>query len=483
MRRLITRTSAAVTAGITLSALAVTGVTAAGAATQAPRQRPAAAHPLAVSGAQLWVKRYSGPGNAADNARSVAVSPVGGTVYVTGISHGATSVYDYATIAYNAASGARLWVKRYNGPANSDDEGLSVAVSPDGSKVYVTGTSIGATSAYDYATIAYSAATGARLWVKRYNGPGNGLDNAESVAVSPAGGTVYVTGSSEGTSVTYDYATVAYDAFTGAQLWVKRYNGPGNAADVARSVAVSPSGSKVYVTGTSIGTTSEQDYATIAYSAATGARLWVKRYNGPSNGGDVATSLAAPGNGKVYVTGSSGGGSLSDYATVAYDAFTGTRLWVRRYNGPGNGNDEAFSLAARSGRVFVTGGSAGAGTRRDYATIAYSAATGARLWVKRYNGPGPGSGNGSDEATSLAAPGNGKVYVTGSSGGGTRQDYATVAYDAFTGAQLWVRRYNGPGNGNDEAFSLAARSGRVFVTGRSEGTRVTYDYATVAYNG
>jgi hypothetical protein len=368
MRRLVTGVPAAVTAGVTLSAMAVTGVTAAGAAIYAARQRPAAAHSLAVSGVQLWVKRYNGPGNSADDAYSVAVSPDGAKVFVTGISYGTTSASDYATIAYDAATGARLWVKRYNGPAKSSDQGRSLAVSPDGGKVFVTGTSIGAAS--------------------------------------------------------------------------------------------------------------ETDYATIAYSAATGARLWVKRYNGPANDGDEAASIAAAGNGNVYVTGASWGGrTLSDYATVAYSS-TGTRLWVKRYNDPRNANDYARSVAvSRAGKVFVAGGSAGAGTNRDYATVAYSAA-GTRLWVKRYNGPG----NGTDDASSLAAPGNGVVYVTGSSGG-TRQDYATIAYDAFTGGQLWVRRYNGPGNGNDEASSLAARSGRVFVTGRSEGISGTYDYVTIAYNG
>jgi hypothetical protein len=74
-------------------------------------------------------------------------------VYITGPSYGGATDYDYATVAYNAATGARLWVNRYNGPANDEDDAYSVAVSPRGDKVFVTGTSreVG----LDYTTIAY----------------------------------------------------------------------------------------------------------------------------------------------------------------------------------------------------------------------------------------------------------------------------------------------------------------------------------------
>src|SRR6266704_3256231 len=142
------------------------------------------------------------------------------------------------------------WVSRCNGPSNRFDAASAVAVSPSGTTVSVTGTSFGRGGASgDYATVAYSAATGRRLWVGRYNGPGNGFDGASALAVSPAGSRVFVTGHSYGRVTGFDYATVAYSAATGRQLWVSRYNGAGNGFDAAASVAVSPAGTAVFVTG------------------------------------------------------------------------------------------------------------------------------------------------------------------------------------------------------------------------------------------
>ncbi|MBI4729360.1 MAG: hypothetical protein HY775_07630 [Acidobacteria bacterium] len=103
-----------------------------------------------------------------------------------------------------------------------------------------------------------------QLWEARYNGPPNYYDEAYSLAVSPDGARVYVTGESYGSGGNYDYATLAYDSSSGAQLWEARYNGPGNSFDVARSLAVSPDGARVYVTGESYGSGGNYDYETTA---------------------------------------------------------------------------------------------------------------------------------------------------------------------------------------------------------------------------
>jgi len=419
-------------------------------------------------GIPLWTNRYNGPGNGPDQVSAVAVDG-SGNVFVTGSSTGSGGNSDYATVAYSG-TGVALWTNRYNGPGNGDDVANAVAVDGSGN-VFVTGYSTGSGSSLDYATVAYSGA-GVPLWTNRYNGPGNGSDQAYAVAVDGSGN-VFVIGSS-GRGSSLDYATVAYSR-VGVPLWTNRYHGPSNGNDYARAVAVDGSGN-VFVIGDSPG--SGSDYATVAYSGA-GVPLWTNRYNGPANANDYARAVAVDGSGNVFVTGySAGSGSGWDYATVAYSG-AGVPLWTNRYNDPGNGADQTYAVAVDGGgNVFVTGSSTGSGGNSDYATVAYSG-SGVPLWTNRYNGPA----NANDYARAVAVGGGGNVFVTGSStGSGGNSDYATVGYSG-TGLPLWTNRYNGPGNSDDQARAVAVDgSGNVFVTGDSTGSGSGWDYATICYS-
>jgi outer membrane protein assembly factor BamB len=334
----------------------------------------------------------------------------------------------------------------------------------------------GATSAYY--TAKYAATNGALLWEKFYDGPAGSYNYLMAAAVDSSGN-VAVTGGSI-SEANGDYYTAKYAAANGALLWEKRYDGPGNSDDQANALAVDASGN-VVVTGYSVNTNGNTDYYTAKYAAADGALLWEKRYGGVVDGYDQANAMVLDASGNVVVTGASQNDSdNSDYYTAKYAAANGALLWEHRYNGPAEAYDFADAIAVdASGNVVVTGQS-GNGTDTDFYTAKYAAANGALLWEKRYDGPG----NGDDNATAVAVDGSGNVVVTGYSvGSGGTNDYYTAKYAAANGALLWEKRYHGPANGDDYASSLAlGPNGIVAITGSSVGDSGTSDdFATVVY--
>ncbi|HOV23009.1 MAG TPA: SBBP repeat-containing protein, partial [Candidatus Marinimicrobia bacterium] len=159
---------------------------------------------------------------------------------------------------------------------------------------------------------------GQEQWVARYNGPGNGNDYANAIAVDGSGN-IYVTGESYDSGTSSDYATVKYNS-SGEEQWVARYNGPENSVDRAHAIAID--GSDVYVSGVSAGLGTSYDYATVKYNSA-GEEQWVARYNGPGNSYDYVTAIAVDGSGNVYVTGYSEGNKWSVYTTIKYSGETG----------------------------------------------------------------------------------------------------------------------------------------------------------------
>ncbi|MBA7650108.1 hypothetical protein ES703_57909 [subsurface metagenome] len=232
----------------------------------------------------------------------------------------------------------------------------------------MTGYSKGSGTDNDCATIKYNS-SGVQQWVTRYNGPSNGNDGANSLALDDEGN-VYVTGWSDwGSGVRLNYATIKYNS-SGVQQWVAHYNGPGSYYDVAYSIAVDNSGN-VCVTGYAHDRGSNRNYATIKYNSS-GIQQWVKLYNGTGNGTDTGEDIGVDASGNFYVTGSSqGSGTDMDYATIKYDP-SGVQQWVMRYNGPGNRGDYSNDLAVDcSGNVYVTGGSYN-NANLDVTTIKYS---------------------------------------------------------------------------------------------------------------
>ena len=389
----------------------------------------------------------------------------GTKVFVTGIGNSGGRPDVGTTIAYDATTGAELWLATYQGPGAGDGSDFyAVAGSPDSTKVYVTGYANGTCT-----TIAYDAAAGTQLWLSQPIG-----STCRSIAVSRDGAHVYVTGDDSNR-----WHTQALDTATGAELWSVQHVGGYAFTSIANGLALSRDGTRVFVTGYEY-TGETYDGMTVAYSTADGTPLWTSSYD---NGGDDYNNAVAvsPDGTRVMVTGSTASAPYqpSDYNTIAYDAATGGLVWDQHYDASGGydtGRTIGVSVDGRS--VFVSGDSEGTDSDSDYATVAYELATGMQRWVSRYNGPG----NGEDVANAMAVgPRGNLVYVTGNSTGTNGKfDFATLALNSNTGRQVWALRYEGPAGGWDLANAIAVSpSGQsVFATGSSEGVGTLGDFAT-----
>jgi hypothetical protein len=405
-----------------------------------------------------WVVRYNGPKNYLDGALDLAIGP-SGNIYVTGSSYGNETRADYDTIAYDPG-GNLLWSARYHGTGEWGDGAFAITTDSF-ENVYVTGTSHSSLTGYDIITIAYDSC-GNELWVARYNGPANYHDRA-FVITTDSFGNIYVAGESAGIR-TSNYVTIKYDSL-GNEVWVARHIGPETSTSHrAWAIAVDPS-QNVYVSGE--GWYGTWGGAVVKYDPL-GNEVWVKKYDvGGIYGGQ---GLAADSSENVYVSAGS--------STIKYDS-DGNVIWSTEYTGPGDGWLIGTSLALdREKNVYVSGYGKGLGAHHDYVTVKYDQ-NGNELWWTSYNGPG----NGKDWAIDMALDKFGNVYVAGESAGVNKfDDYTTVAYDT-NGNELWVARYNGPGDRHDwiEAIAIDAK-GNIYVTGESYENPYKSGYVTIKYS-
>jgi uncharacterized delta-60 repeat protein len=398
-----------------------------------------------------WLATYGAELDPYDAANAIAIDDAG-NLFVTGyVVTDNNGNADYATVKYDTW-GNQLWAARYNGPANANDAAVAVATDKSGN-AYVTGYSQGVGTGDDYATLKYDP-QGNQLWVARYNGPGNtgGRPAYHAIKVDDTAN-AYVTGTA---------GTVKYDR-DGNQLWV-RTNVPGEA------LAVDASGN-VYVTGTFYPSTTNSDISTVKYDAD-GNQLWIAYYDGPAHSYDTpgrARALPLDPFGNVYVTGTSSVNYTNeDFVTMKYDV-NGKQLWAARYDGPTHGWDEARAICVDTNlNVYVTGVLDEAGdVAGDLATIKY-APDGQQLWVARYDGPA----HEADGPWAMMLDGKGNIFVAGyvtvfDDPIGTSYDFITLEYDS-AGHQLAADRLGDP---NDAvAYDMALdRDGNLYVAGYSFG--------------
>lgn len=432
-----------------------------------------------VTGTASWTNTYNGNGGF-DDAGNAIVADASGNIFVAGYEEDAQQQRNALLIKYSNA-GSQLFANSFNGIGDNSDNIRDLKTDASGN-IYITGYAVRRGQNRDL-YILKLAPSGDTTWTRYVNGSSpDSEDEGQSVSID-GGNNIIVAGFTKNSGTSGDYSTVKYTP-DGDSLWMRYYDSPTHENDKVYDMQQSISGN-IYLTGrtdSDPAITSNDDATTVKYDAL-GNLAWTNSFDGAAHGPDRGKFIRIAASGNVYVAGRTFNGNNDDLLLIKYND-AGIQQWVKTYDG-GFGNEDVNGIAMdESEDIYLTGISAGATDSSDLITAKY-APNGDQLWLKRYNG----SGNGGDFGQALSLDPSGNVVVTGYSDGdvsvAVNFDIVTIKYDA-TGNELWKTIRNGSTNLDDIADALTTdQFGNVFVAGHSNNgtsTDINYDFMIIRYS-
>ena len=290
------------------------------------------------------------------------------------------------TFAAGFASAERNYVAwstanaEYTGNSNITYQPIDTAVSAQGHTI-VTGYQDNLQKDV-WVTECYDALTGGVRWTAT-NSSATGEARPAAVAMDSLGN-AYVGGFVDVTGEGANFCLIKYGP--GGQIWKRTYNNTAKAGEDKIVAVITDEDNDVYVTGHSMGTSSE-DYYTIKYDPS-GNVVWEKRYatsyqDRPSA---MASMFSMEFNG-LAVTGKSQVSNTACFTTLVYDLANGNVKQTLHYDT--SEYDEATSVAADSYGIYVTG-LVKLPSSSNYAvhTVRYTPASNTHQWARVFTSPG-----------------------------------------------------------------------------------------------
>ncbi|MEE4256839.1 MAG: T9SS type A sorting domain-containing protein [Bacteroidales bacterium] len=347
--------------------------------------------------------------NHANDFNSMALSD-DGTAYMVGVKEQLTGHKDGLIHAYDT-QGNPVFTQTYD-YMNEDDLFQHVTLDNAGNS-YVVGQARDVIDHYAL-TVKYSS-TGSVEWIQRY---GTTLDAyLASLAGTMGNGDICVAGG------------VYINATGDTEIFLLRYDTDGN---LLQDTIIDFPGYKIAMPSFML--IDEQDNLYIGGVLSTGPTLY-KGFLIRLTDGEVVWEeiVESPYQYAVFVNGSldNDGNILvcgifwnsNQDAYYAKFSPSGTLLYQKYINGPGNGDDSFSKIISRDEYAYICGQSTGIGTGYDYYIMKVDEA-GEKEWDARYNG----FGNGDDHAFDICLDEEDNVIVTGSSDEGGVMHCTTLKY-------------------------------------------------------
>ena len=346
-----------------------------------------------------WSREWDGPAHRADTATDVVVAPAG-PVYVTGVTQNAAGNNDVLLLKYSQA-GALKWWKKWAGPSSSWEAGLKVAVDSSGNILVAASRRAHASSGIIKMVLVKYAPSGNLIWEREFSRASTNLILHDFCL--DASGNAYLVG--DATSGSAADGVIARYTTSGAQSWVKYYDGPFHGADSFSAVSRCPAGG-VYVVGSAGAAAATTDALVLRYTS-TGSRPLTKRLGVGDGKSQWLDDVAVDKVGRIAVCGSWQNVDPDFYVAVLTSA--GALVWSESHDGGYGMPDEAKVLVVDwSNRVCAAGVSEVDPDVATWLTYAFSAA-GVPRWISFW----PASATGPMNVRDIASYQSSNVWVCG----------------------------------------------------------------------
>jgi|GEM_PF-3163679 len=271
-----------------------------------------------------WITCYASVGGGSSIPADAIFSLDGRLVFVTGISGHARGKTEIVTIAYDVESGEKEWVRSHRRLRDDSSMVAQIVICPRGDRLYLAGWRHGRGKTSTL-TLAYDTRTGKLLWESDYLASKSLGSQGRDLAVSPDGSLLFVRSKLGTQNSASGDAVVAYEARTGKLVWESVMDGREQGLT---HMVVCADGRRLYVSGVQWQRDSVVEWRVSALDPANGVLLW-SIVEPVLDSAELSGVMLSDGGDKMFLYGTCP--SRGGVSAVAIDVLAGKMSWHRSY--------------------------------------------------------------------------------------------------------------------------------------------------------